>query len=105
MIRFLLRALAVVCLAVTVIFAVVDITRSVGASALATTPLADGWDALAPGTRDAFAAWLARAAHPFLSDPVLATFAGWPTFAVFGGLALLLALLGNLRRGRGPRAP
>ena len=103
MIRFLLRALAVLFLAVTVIFAVVDVTRSVGASTLTMTPLADSWDGLAPGTRDAVGAWLASALHPLLGDPVLATFAGWPTFIVSGGLALLLALAGGIRRRRKTR--
>lgn len=105
MIRFLLRALAVLFLAVTVIFAVVDVTRSVGASTLTMTPLADSWDGLAPGTREAFGAWLASALHPLLGDPVLATFAGWPTFIVSGGLALLLALAGGIRRRRKTRMP
>ncbi|MCR9122039.1 MAG: hypothetical protein NXH91_07170 [Phyllobacteriaceae bacterium] len=100
MVRFVFRALAVVCLAMMVIVGVVDTTRSIGASALTLTPLADSWDAIAPGSRGAFGQWLGTAIHPVLADPVLVTVAAWPTIAVFGGLALVLALLGRRRRRR-----
>lgn len=104
MIRFFFRSVAVMCLAVAVIFAVVDVTQSIGASALVLTPLSQSWDFVAPGMRDALAAWLSSTVHPFFSDPVLATLVGWPTFAVFGGLALVLALFGRARRRRAFRS-
>jgi hypothetical protein len=100
MVRFVLRALAVFCLAMMVIVGVVDATRSIGTSAMTLTPLADSWDAIAPGSRTALGEWLDEAAHPVLADPILATVTGWPTVAVFGGLALVLALLGRRRRKR-----
>jgi hypothetical protein len=100
MVRFVLRALAVFCLALMVIIAVVDATRSIGVSALTLTALAESWDAIAPGTRAAFGAWLAETVHPALADPLLTAIAGWPTFAVLGGLALIFALLGRKRRRR-----
>lgn len=105
MIRFLFRSLAVVFLAVAVIFAVVDVTRTIGASTLTLTPLSQSWDRLAPGSRNDLAEWLAQSAHPILSDVVLANITAWPTFAVFGGLALLIAFLAQVRRKRRTGAP
>jgi len=100
MVRFILRALAVFCLALMVIVGVVDATRSIGVSALTLTLFAESWDVVAPGSRTALGQWLGEAIHPVLADPVLTTVTGWPTIAVFGGLALLLALLGRPRRKR-----
>ena len=98
MIRFLFRSIAVMCLAIVVIFAVVDAARSIGASMLILTPLADSWDRALPGTREAFGQWLTERVHPFAADPMLATASHWPTVAVFAALALVFALLGRPRR-------
>ncbi|MBO6638695.1 MAG: hypothetical protein JJ920_09495 [Roseitalea sp.] len=105
MVRFVFRTLAVICLALMVIIAVVDATRSIGASSVTLTPLSESWDAIAPGSRAASGQWLGEAIHPALADPVLATVTGWPTFAVFGALALVFALLGRKRRPRLSRKP
>ena len=98
--RFLLRTLSVICLAITVIFIVVDATRTIGAGALEWTPAGQIWDALAPGGRDAAGVWLSRQVHPFLNDPVLATVTGWPTFALFAFLSFLFYLISRPRRRR-----
>lgn len=100
MVRFVVRALAVFCLALMVIVGVVDATRSIGVSTLTLTSFAESWDAIAPGSRAALGQWLGEAVHPVLADPVLTIVTGWPTVAVFGGLALVLALLGRTRRKR-----
>lgn len=88
------------CLAILVIFAVVDAARSIGASAVLLTPLAESWDGAAPGTREALSGWLTNTVHPVLADPVLTTIADWPTVAVFGGLALFFGLIGQPRQRR-----
>ncbi|WP_349363307.1 MAG: hypothetical protein ABL307_13995 [Roseitalea porphyridii] len=98
MIRFILVTVSIICLALAVIFAVLDLTRSIGADAPVLTPLAESWDGIAPGTRESLADWLASTVHPFVGDPVLATFVTWPTFAVLAGLALMFGFLARLRR-------
>ena len=98
MIRFTFRALAVMFLALMVIIAVVDATRSIGASALMLTSFGASWDSIAPGTRQSLAQWLAETVHPYLSTPVLATIASWPTLAVCAGLAAIFLFLSRERR-------
>ena len=100
MIRFLFRSIAVMCLAIAVIFAVVDAARSIGASTLVLTPLTDSWDSALPGTRIALGQWLNDSVHPIAADPVFTTIVTWPTVLIFGGLALLCGLLGRPPRRR-----
>ncbi|MCL7997054.1 hypothetical protein M8994_02210 [Brucella sp. 21LCYQ03] len=100
MFRFVLRSLAVVCLALAVIFAVLDGARSVGAQEFVVKPLLDMWAVGAPellGDAEAFvthyigiAAW-DRVFVPLLEQP------GW---LVFGILALLFYLAGHRREKR-----
>lgn len=102
MIRFLLLLFSVICLAWAVIFGVLDLTRSIGASEPVLTPLSAGWDSVAPGTRQDLSDRLGSL-HPVLSEPILSTFVSWPAFAVLGALALLLAALAQPRRRRKTR--
>lgn len=95
MIRFLFRVMASFCFATAIMFTVMDATRSIGASQLVLTPLADSWDLILDGTREQASQWLAAKVHPMASDPVLSTFVSWPTFAVFAGFALLFYLIGR----------
>lgn len=102
MIRYLLRLLAMIALAVAVILAVVDATRSVAESQLVMTPLAQSWSELSPNSIAAFRAWVEAKLHPAVWDPVLAAVVALPGFAVFGLIALLLYALGR-RPQRRPR--
>lgn len=94
MIRFLLRLAAMVALAVAVIMAVLDATRSVAASRLVTTPLRTSWDAVSPGTLAAAESFVREKAMPALWERVVEPVIGQPGFAVFAVLALLLYIAG-----------
>ena len=98
--RFFFRTLSVIFLAITVIFVVVDATRTIGAGTLQLTPVGQTWDALAAGGREAAGAFLSERVHPLLNDPVLASFVRWPTSVLSGLLALVLFLLARPRRRR-----
>ena len=73
MIRFFFRFLAVTSLAVAVILAVVDATRSIAASDLVLTPLGTSWFAVSPGTLNLAQAMVQRYVFPALWDPVIVT--------------------------------
>lgn len=100
MFRFVLRSFAVVCLALAVVFAVLDGARSVGTQEFVVKPFLDMWAVGAPkllGDAEAFvthyigiAAW-DRVFVPLLEQP------GW---LVFGILALLFYLAGHRREKR-----
>lgn len=100
MFRALLRLLSMVMLAIAVIMAVLDATRSIAADAVVMTPLETSWMAVSPWTLAWTEAMIGASLPAFFLDPVAAGFLGLPGFAVFAGLALLLAIPGRRRERR-----
>jgi hypothetical protein len=100
MIRFLFRLLATLSLAVAVIMAVLDATRSVAAGSLVTTPLGTSWLAVSPATLESTQAGVESWLHPALWDPAAIFILKMPGFVVFGVLALLLYAVGRRPRRR-----
>jgi hypothetical protein len=95
MIRFLFRFLATIALAVAVIMAVLDATRTIAAGDWVMTPLGTTWLAVSPATlvfaQKAVETWL----HPTLWDPVALFVLKSPGFIAFAVIALLLYALGR----------
>ena len=100
MIRFFFRFLAVVALAVAVILAVVDATRSIATSELVLTPLGTSWYAVSPDTLNLAQALVQRYVFPALWDPMIVSILTLPGFVVFLVLALLFHLIGRRRSRR-----
>ena len=94
MIRFLFRFLATISLAVAVVMAVIDSTRTVAANDWVVTPLGASWMAVSPDTLDKAEDTLS-AVHPALWDPIMLTVLKAPGFVVFAVVALLLYALGR----------
>ncbi|HVW57127.1 MAG TPA: hypothetical protein VHC00_15725 [Rhizobiaceae bacterium] len=104
LIRFALRTLSVIALAVATILAVLDATRSIAASKLVLTPLGQSWSDIAPSSLAA-AKQAAMTHAPWLWDPVVIGILALPGFLVFLVLALVLQALGSKpKRFRGPSA-
>lgn len=95
MIRFLFRLLAVFSLAIAVVMAVIDATRSIAASQWVTTPLIESWSSFSAGTLAAAEAFTRDAMLPELWDLVAVTVLAAPGFAVFAVLALLFYAIGR----------
>lgn len=100
MLKPLLRLLALFALAMALITAVLDITRSIADSALIMTPLGVDWFNLSPATLNVSQATIQRYVHPILWDPVIQTILLAPSWFVFGVIWLLLSLLGRNRKSR-----
>jgi hypothetical protein len=97
MIRFLLRVLSVIALAVATILAVLDATRTIAASKLVLTPLGQSWADMAPSSLAA--AREAVMGHaPWLWDPIATWLLALPGFLVVLVLALVLQALGTKSR-------
>jgi hypothetical protein len=94
MVRFLFRFLATVLLAVAVILAVLDATRSVAMSRLVLTPLGESWKALSPATLESVRTAL-EARWPPLWDIVGVWLLSMPGSILFAVLALLLYAVGH----------
>lgn len=95
MIRALFRLMSMVALAVAVIMAVLDATRSVALDAVVMTPLGQSWASLSPSTLERLDQLVAESLPAFFHDPVLTGLLELPGFAVFAGLALIAGLLGR----------
>lgn len=103
MIKALLRLVSMVLLAIAVIMAVLDATRSIATGAVAMTPLAASWKGVSPQSLASFEA-LVRENLPGLAwDPVVVWLLSLPGFALFGALALLVAFAGRRRERRDHR--
>lgn len=97
MLAFLARSVGLVLLAVTVVSAVLDLTRSIAASTLVATPLGESWLAVSPGTRALAEASVRERVASFVWDGPMTWLLALPTWAVFGALALLFLWLGRSR--------
>ena len=103
MIRFFFRALATISLAVAVIMAVLNATRSIASDEVVTTPLSVSWQSVSPGTYAASEAAVSEILVPYAWDPVILTLLSAPGFAVFLGLALIFYLIGRRPERRAGR--
>lgn len=95
MFRFLFRVMATFSLAVAVIMAVLDVTRTIAASRLVLTPLAGSWSSVSPLTLERTQSFIVENAHPLVWNPVMVFILGLPGFVVFGVLAFLLYAIGH----------
>lgn len=95
MFRFLFRLMATIALAVAVIMAVLDVTRTIAASRLVLTPLVDSWMSVSPSTLQRAQSFVVENAHPLVWNPVISSILDQPGFVVFGVLAFLLYAIGH----------
>jgi hypothetical protein len=95
MIRFLFRCLSTVALAIGVVMAVLDATRTVAASTLVMTPLGTSWAAASPDTMEQARAFVTQKLGAALWDPMLTSILALPGFVVFAGVSLILYVIGR----------
>ncbi|MGB7285801.1 MAG: hypothetical protein WBC71_02615 [Salaquimonas sp.] len=100
MLKPILRILALFALAMALITAVLDITRSIADSSLIMTSLGVDWFNVSPSTLQAAQPAVQNYLHPILWDPIIQTILLSPSWFVFGVLWLILSLLGRNRRSR-----
>lgn len=93
--RFLFRLLAMFALAIAVVMAVTDATRSIAASDWVLTPLGQSWYSVSPDTLNLAQAVTQRYLLPALWDPVMVFILNQPGWAVFAVLALLFYAVGH----------
>lgn len=98
MIRFLLRTLGVLCLAVAFVAVVVDGTRSIAARAVTVSDLRASLGQVSAGTLQGVQDAVGTARS--LPNAVVGFLLAQPTAAVFGVVAIVLMLLGRRRSRR-----
>ena len=95
MFRFLFRLMATFALAVGVIMAVLDVTRTIAASRPVLTPLGESWRGVSAATLERTQSFIMENAHPLVWNPVMVFILDLPGFVVFGVLAFLLYAIGH----------
>ena len=95
--RFIFRFVALLFLAVAVIAAIVDTSRSIAASRLALTPLGKGWADLAPESLTATQAFVQARLPAFVLDPAFLFLLAMPAAAVFAVFAAIFYAIGAKR--------
>lgn len=103
MIRFLFRVLALAALAVAVIMAVIDATRSIAISKFDPTPLGGYWFEYAPDSLAGLQRFLIDNGVAFLWNPTMLTLLKVPGFVAFLVLSFLLYAIGRRPTRRGGR--
>lgn len=95
-----MRLLAMVMLAVAVILAVLDATRSIAADEVVLTPLGTSWNDVMPTLLGQVEMLIDSNLPAFALDPLFTGLLSAPGFAVFAVLAILFAFAGRPRRVR-----
>jgi len=95
--QFIFRIAGLFTLALAVVMAMLDITRSITASAFVLTPLGVSWNSVNPQTLAALKT-SANSVSPFLWNPIATFVLSLPGWLVFWLLAMVLLWLG-MRRG------
>jgi hypothetical protein len=98
MIRFLLRALGLLCLAAAFVFFVYDGTKSIAANALVFIKVDEVWTLVNAAGRQRFQAFIVEHMTAWLWDPVALTVLNAPTFAALAILGAVLVLLGRRKK-------
>lgn len=90
MFRFAARLIAMILLALAVVLAVLDITRTVTASALVLTSFSETLENFRPGLLVGLGEAISERVHPVVWDPVLSTVLALPSWLICSALALVL---------------
>jgi len=99
--RFIFRVLALFALAVAVVMAVVDATRTIAADRWTFTPIGTSWQATSPETLSTLRQFVEKIAVPMLWDPVMTFVLSLPGWFVFAVLAFVFYAVGHRRRRPG----
>ncbi len=98
--RLIMRIAGTWLLAMALILLIIDGTRSLGASALVTTPFADTWTAIHGASLEGFRVFLDSRFFSAVLRPTIEFILGLPGFVVLAVPGLILAAAGRSRRSR-----
>jgi len=97
MFSFVFKIVGLTVLALALVLAVLDVTRSITASEIVLTPLAQTWSTISPTSLEGARQFIAGLGLPWLWDPVLLTVMRLPSWLLFWFIAMLLMWSGQRR--------
>ena len=98
MIRFLFRFVGVLCLAAAFILVIYDGTKSIAGNNLYLTSVRALWDLINARSLAELKPLIQPYANGVLWDPMMLAFLAAPSWSVFGGLGIILVLLGRKKK-------
>ena len=99
MIRFLFRFVGYWLLAGALVAAIIDASKSIAASELVLTPFGQHFQQMAPALLQRLEYGIQNnLGLPWLWDVVFVNVLSWPTFAVFGVIAIVFLTIGRRKR-------
>jgi len=96
--HFLFRAIGMIVLALAVVTAVLDLTRSIAVSSFVLTPFAVMWEGLSATSLQNAQLAVETYLHPYIWNPMITTFLQLPSWLILWLLAMLLLWLGQKRQ-------
>lgn len=99
MLRFTVKFLGVLSMVLTVITAVLDLTRSIANSAITMTALGQNWAEFHRESLLLIEPAVSRYVHPFLWNPIIQSILQLPGWFVFFILGLMFFWLGRRKQG------
>ena len=98
MLSFIVRMIGLIALAIAVVSAVLDLTRSVAAGEAVVTPFGASWTAMSPSSHALAREAVGGSLGEGVWDGPVTWLLALPTWGLFGLLALFLLWLGRRRR-------
>lgn len=98
MIRFLFRSIGLICLAAAFILVIYDGTKSIAGNNVFITSVRGLWDTLNAASLASLRPLIEGKIAPFAWDPIFVSFLSAPSWAVLGGLGMVLILLGRKKK-------
>lgn len=100
MLKPIIRILALFALAMALITAVLDITRSIADSTLVMTSFGVDWQNFAPASLNQAHDIVKQYLPPQIWDPIIIQILKVPTWGIFGVIWFLLSMLGRRKKSR-----
>lgn len=98
MIRFLFRFTGLICLAAAFILVIYDGTKSIAANGLYLTSVRTLWELINAGSLARLQPMIEPYAGGILWDPAMLAVLAAPSWALLGGLGILLMMLGRRKK-------
>jgi hypothetical protein len=98
MLSFMMRVVGLFLLVIALVSAVMDITKSIGASKAIFTPFVEDWKKFGDASLNAAKEAVESYFFPFVWDPAILWFLQWPTWLIFAILAFVFLAIGRRRR-------
>lgn len=98
MFQFIFRAVGFVVLALALVVAVLDLTRSIASSSMVITPFSSLWQSFSPASLETSRVAVESYVHPILWDPIITFALELPSWLLLWTIAMICLWIGQKRK-------